>query len=111
MVRRNSSKNSQPALKPAELSILPTVKAMGRKMIKDGGNEDDRGADPLEYYGTWFMEDMSEAGYSETSEEDRTSCCAFTNLLRIKAATCGPSRMPWATRKVRTISSWLSARR
>lgn len=62
--------------------LLSGVAALGRKMIEDRGEEGET-YDPLECYGEWFMEDTSEAGYSEARADGRLSCRALTSIIRV----------------------------
>lgn len=78
--------NPASVLPPYELVIMPAVQKLGEKMIADAGEEDPQPSEPLAYYGEWFMEDLSEAGYSETRPNDRLSYRAFGNLLRVNPA-------------------------
>jgi hypothetical protein len=78
------------ALLPAvELPLKAGVEQLGREMMAQGDGED-ADTDPIEYYGEWYMEDLSEAGYSETRPDDRLSLRAFGHLLRAK-----PDDLKW----------------
>lgn len=85
-----STKSSKSAVNPKaplpllEMPLLKQVEEMGRDRMKQS-DEEDTETNPLDYYGEWYMEDLSEAGYTETPSENRLSTRAFGQLLRIKS--------------------------
>jgi hypothetical protein len=78
-----SAVNPQAPLPLLEMPLLKQVEEMGRDRMKQS-DEEDAETNPLDYYGEWYMEDLSEAGYTETPSEARLSTRAFGQLLRIK---------------------------
>jgi hypothetical protein len=82
MTRERKKDQDSLLLPVTELRLLAIVADLGREMMAQA-DEEDPDTDPLEYYGEWFMENMSEAGYSEARPWNRRSARAFVNLLRL----------------------------
>jgi len=70
-------------LEAGKLSIMAAVEAIANE-TKAG--LDDADGDALEIYGEYYMENLSEAGYSETRPNDRLSIRAFARILRVESA-------------------------
>lgn len=68
-------------LAPSVLPLVDALKDMGREMMENAGETDE---DPIAYYGEWYMESLSEAGYSEARPHNRRSARAFYRVLRVK---------------------------
>ncbi len=77
------SKQQNTILPGFELPLKAALEAMANEAIDDTGEETD--ANPLEFYGEFYMENLSEAGYTETRPDDRLSIRTFAHLVRVKA--------------------------
>jgi hypothetical protein len=69
-------------LNATHFPLLDAVCDLGKAMIAETGDQDET-QNPLDFYGEWFMESTSEAGYSEARKEGRLSCRAFANIVRV----------------------------
>lgn len=78
------TKRKNTALVPQELPIMAAIEAIASEM-KESYGEDAEGS-LLDFYGEAYMENLSEAGYSETRPNDRLSIRAFAHLIRVKRA-------------------------
>jgi hypothetical protein len=71
-------------LPKTELPLVAMVTALGREMMQDA-EETDANTDPLAFYGEAFMENTSEAGYSEARPTGRRSCRALARIIRVNS--------------------------
>lgn len=78
------SKRNTILLPTGELLLRAALDEMAAQMIQDCGEES--AENPLDFYGEAYMENLSEAGYSETRPNDRLSIRAFAHLLRVNGA-------------------------
>lgn len=65
-----------------ELPIMVAIEAIANEMKESYG--DDAEGSLLDFYGEAYMENLSEAGYSETRPNDRLSIRAFAHIIRVK---------------------------
>jgi len=77
------SKQQNTILPGFALPLQAALEAMATEAINDTGAETD--ANPLEFYGEFYMENLSEAGYTETRPDDRLSIRTFAHLVNAKA--------------------------
>ncbi len=78
------TKRQNTALAAQKLPILAAIEAIAQEMKESYG--DDSEGDLLEFYGESYLENLSEAGYTETRPNDRLSIRAFGHLVRVKTA-------------------------
>jgi|GEM_PF-4888355 len=69
-------------LEASKLPIMAAVQAIANEVK---ASLDDAEGDALEVYGEYYMENLSEAGYSETRPNDRLSIRAFARILRVES--------------------------
>ncbi len=78
------TKRQNSVLAVQELSIMTAIEAIANEMKESYG--DDAEGSLLDFYGEAYMENLSEAGYSETRPNDRLSIRAFAHIVRVKPA-------------------------
>ena len=76
------TKRQNSVLAAQALPIMDGIEAIANEMRESYG--DDAEGSLLEFYGEAYMENLSEAGYSETRPNDRLSIRAFAHIIRIK---------------------------
>lgn len=68
-----------------ELAIMAAIEQMAQEMVANQGDDADLSETTLlDFYAGSYMENLSEAGYTETRPWDRLSMRAFARLIRVK---------------------------
>lgn len=76
------TKRQNSVLAAQALPIMAGIEAIANEMRESYG--DDAEGSLLDFYGEAYMENLSEAGYSETRPNDRLSIRAFAHIIRVK---------------------------
>lgn len=72
----------EPIIPPTELKLIPVIEILARKLMAML-DEPDPNSDLVDLYCGQVTEDLSIAGFTETTADQQRSSRAFTNLLRI----------------------------
>lgn len=67
----------------SQLAIIPALEEAARKQAEERGEELDEDTDLIDWFCEGWMEDLSEAGYTECRPNDRLSTRAFGRLLKV----------------------------
>lgn len=80
------TKRKTTAIEAQELPILAAIEAIASEMKESYDDGEDAEGSLLDFYGEAYLENLSEAGYSETRPNDRLSIRAFAHIIRVKPA-------------------------
>lgn len=81
----NVKEMSLPTIPAVELQLMAALEQMAAEMLENTGQELEEDTELLSWYGEQYMEDLSEAGYSQTPRAHQLSSRALANLLRVDA--------------------------
>ncbi|MCC6977171.1 MAG: hypothetical protein IT343_02530 [Candidatus Melainabacteria bacterium] len=78
------SKRTNPILVCVELPIMAALQAIAKETIDTNGGEAENEGELFDVFSDIYLENLSEAGYSETRPNDRLAIRTFARLIRVK---------------------------
>lgn len=78
------TKRQNTALAAQTLPIMAAIEAIANEMRESYGDDADGETSLLDFYSEAYLENLSEAGYSETRPNDRLSIRAFAHIINVK---------------------------
>jgi len=78
------SKRKSQILASVSLPIMVALEAIARETVESNGGEEENEGELFDVFSDIYLENLSEAGYSETRPNDRLSIRTFARLIRVK---------------------------
>lgn len=78
------SKRTNQILTSVQLPIMAALEAIAKETIGNNGGEEENEGELFDVFSEIYLENLSEAGYSETRPNDRLAIRTFARLIRVK---------------------------
>ena len=78
------SKRTNQILASVELPIMAALEAIAKETVANNGGEEENEGELFDVFSDIYLENLSEAGYSETRPNDRLAIRTFARLIRVK---------------------------